>query len=658
MSGVWLLLQLVFGFAVVLAPGALVARTIGVRSVSATLAWSLAVVFAALAVTFLVGGSLTLTLVLVLAGGAAALAVGIHRQQPGRLVAIHGSVPHRSAVAGVGALVGLLLWHVAGHVGGDGFFHLARIQKLLAFGDLSLSSANEFPDGGLHPGYAFPLWHGFLALVAKTSGAEPVDVVLHAPTVLAPLLVLVVYEAGWALFRRPVPAAASVAAGVAIAAMAPCARRRAHRARAPGDGIQTGARARRARAGPRGGTEADDCDPRDRRSGLARPCGRSTRRTRSSSGSRSQGSWRCDGSGSAGTRAKEGWRSPRSSSRPGSSSPGFCPSIADTASVAPDASERTRAFDQYAGQLTGTADRFSVVPELFGRTGAVAVAALLLIPLAGLASRRRWAAYVVGGSLAVFVLCLVPWVFTPFSDVVSLSQSRRLAGFLPFAFALAGGMGVLARLLGRATAPVALAVGIVLQLAYPGDFGYALDHGGPAWATWIAVLGVLVALGLGFRRRPPLERTAALASALVLLPTYAHGLTHWTPSDARRPNPLTDSLVAAVHERGSGRRDRLRHSGGELPPRRPRADPRVCQPARARRRHGREPAAGAGGGVPPLRPDRRPRHPARVRRDLASSSTATDSPGSVPTCRSSTATSGGSSTGSEARLGPRVRSPP
>ena len=133
----------------------------------------------------------------------------------------HLKVPHRGAVAGIGAILGLLLWHVAGHVGGDGFFHLARIQKLLAFGDLSLSSANEFPDGGLHPGYAFPLWHGFLALVAKTSGAEPVDVVLHAPTVLAPLLVLVVYEAGWALFRRPVPAAASVAAGVAIAAMAP-----------------------------------------------------------------------------------------------------------------------------------------------------------------------------------------------------------------------------------------------------------------------------------------------------------------------------------------------------------------------------------------------------------------------------------------------------
>ena len=66
MSGLWLLLQLVFGFSVVLAPGALVARTLGVRGASATLAWALALVFAALAVTFVVHGSLGLTLVLLL----------------------------------------------------------------------------------------------------------------------------------------------------------------------------------------------------------------------------------------------------------------------------------------------------------------------------------------------------------------------------------------------------------------------------------------------------------------------------------------------------------------------------------------------------------------------------------------------------------------
>jgi hypothetical protein len=59
----------------------------------------------------------------------------------------------------------------------------------------------------------------------------------------------------------------------------------------------------------------------------------------------------------------------------------------------------------------------------------------------------------------------------------------------------------------------------------------------------------VVALGVGFRRRPPLEQTAALASALALLPTYAHGLTHWSASEARTPNPLSQGLISAVHER-------------------------------------------------------------------------------------------------------------
>ena len=223
MSEVALLARLVFGFAVVLAPGAVLARALGVRRASATLAWALGIVFASLAVTFLVSASLDLTLVLVLGAGAVALPAALRRRRP-ELVSNHHKRRFsraRVVVLAAGAVLGLLLWHVSGHVGGDGFFHLARIQKLLAFGDLSLGSANEFPDGGLHPGYAFPLWHGFLALVAKVSGADPADVVLHGPTVLAPLAVLIAYEAGWALFRRVVPATASAAAGVALVAMAP-----------------------------------------------------------------------------------------------------------------------------------------------------------------------------------------------------------------------------------------------------------------------------------------------------------------------------------------------------------------------------------------------------------------------------------------------------
>jgi hypothetical protein len=535
-----LLVQLVLGFAVVLAPGALVARALGVRRLSATLAWSLVVVFAALAVTFLVSASLDLTLVLLVVAGLAA--VPFARRQRGT------GVPGRGWVFAAGATLGGLLWHVSGNVGGDGFFHLARVQKLLAFDDLSLHALDEFPDGGLHPGYAFPLWHGLLALVAKISGADPVDVVLHGPTVVAPLAAVVGYEAGWALFRRVVPAATSAAAGIALVAMAP-----AH-----------------------GGAFTSLALPATVSRHLLLPAALAlaVEATRTPTlpllGSAAAASfvlavvhptyalflW-IPFSGFLAVR----WLWRRADGRAGLLALGalvvpaaaffawLLPVVGDTASVDPGAAERVRGFEQYAGQLSGDSDRFSLVPELFSRTGAIAVAALLLLPLAGLAARRRWAAYVVGGALAVLVVCLVPWLFTPFSDVVSLSQSRRLAGFVPLPFALAGGMGVLAGLIGPVVAPVALAAGIVFQILYPGDFGYTLETGGPALVTWFAVVGAIVAFAFGFRGGASLERRAALASALVLLPTYVHGLTHWTPSGARPPNPLSASLIEAARER-------------------------------------------------------------------------------------------------------------
>ena len=207
------------------------------------------------------------------------------------------------------------------------------------------------------------------------------------------------------------------------------------------------------------------------------------------------------------------------------------PVVRSTASVSPGAAERARGFEHYAGQLSGTADRFSLAPEVFGRTGAVAVAALLLVPLTALASRRRWAAYVVGGSLAIFAITLVPWLFTPFADVVSLSQARRLAGFVPFGFALAGGMEVLAALLGPVAAPVALVSGIVLQWQFPGDFGYALDEGGPAWATWVAVAGARrrarprPARGCGRAWREPRSPRRCFSCRRIV-----HGLSDWSAS--------------------------------------------------------------------------------------------------------------------------------
>jgi hypothetical protein len=226
------------------------------------------------------------------------------------------------------------------------------------------------------------------------------------------------------------------------------------------------------------------------------------------------------------------------------------PVVRDTASVSPGADEVDRGLDQYAGQLdVYSDDLYALAPELFGRSGAVAVAALALVPLAGLAARRRWAAYVLGGSLAVLALGLIPWLFTPFSDIVSLSQARRAAGFLPLAFAFAGGLAVAARLLRVWVLPTALVAGIALQLAYPGDFDYELTDGGPALVTWLAALGGAAALVVGLRR-PSLERPGlgGLAAAFLLLPVAVHGLWNWSPSDARPPSPLSPGLVEALRE--------------------------------------------------------------------------------------------------------------
>lgn len=542
MSSVFLLVRLAVATGIVLAPGAIVARALGVRGTSATLAWGLAVVFGALGLTFLVQGSLALTLVLLLLAGAVAAVPALRRPALPTL-------PGRWQVWLAGAVLGLLLWHVAGEIGGDGLFHLARVRKLVALPDLSLSAVDEFADGGLHPGYAFPLWHGLLALVAKVAHVDPAKVVLHEASILAPLAVLVAYEAGYALFRRAVPAAAAAAAGVALVAMAP-----GHGGAYTALGLP--ATASRQILVPAALALALAATQAPSRGVLASAAAASLALAVVHP-TYALFLWIPFGGFLA---VRWAWR--REPVRPGVLALGalvvpaaaffawLLPVVRSTASVSPDAAERARSLDQYAGQLhVRSTDSFSLAPEIFGRSGAVAVAGLLLIPLTMFAAKRRWAAYVVGGSLAVFAITLLPWVFAPFSDAVSLSQSRRLAGFLPFAFAFAGGMTVLAALAGRFTAPLALGAGVLFQWLFPGDFGYRLEDGGPAWATWVAVAGALVALAFGFRRWRGVERAAGLACALFLLPVFVHGLLDWSPSPGRPPSPLTAGLVEALRTR-------------------------------------------------------------------------------------------------------------
>jgi hypothetical protein len=221
----------------------------------------------------------------------------------------------------------------------------------------------------------------------------------------------------------------------------------------------------------------------------------------------------------------------------------------------PSGQEVRRAFAQYPGQLTGGFDHYHVAERLFTRSGAVAIAALLCVPLALFEPRRRWAAWVLGGTLAVFALTLVPFVFPRFADAVSISQARRLLGFIPYPYAVAGGATVLAGLLGLFAIPLALAAGIVLEHAYPGDFGYRFQGLTPAWPTWVAVAGGLVALLVGtfrrLRKRGDVdvhlhrEALAALAVAAFAIPVAVHGFSHWTRVGTGS-GALTRGLIRAV----------------------------------------------------------------------------------------------------------------
>jgi hypothetical protein len=231
------------------------------------------------------------------------------------------------------------------------------------------------------------------------------------------------------------------------------------------------------------------------------------------------------------------------------------PLARETVSVNPSADELARALQHYKGQLDVFSNGdYRLAPEVLGRAGAVAVLALFAVPLAGFAARRRWGALVIGGFLAVLVLVLLPSLFTHFADAVSISQARRAAGFVPFPFAVAGGAAVLARLLSIGALPVGLGAGIAFQLAYPGDFGYALHEGGPALATWVALFGSAAALVLGLvlpRRLTGLDRVGAISAAtaaLAVLPVVLHGFTHWDERPAAA-NGLTLGVVTALRER-------------------------------------------------------------------------------------------------------------
>jgi hypothetical protein len=538
--GLWL--RLVAASLVLLLPGALVARAARLRGASATVAWGLGALGPALLLVFVVHSSILLALLVLGILGLLAL--------PFALRVVSGPPAWDTlAVSLFGLAFGIALWHVAGVVGGDALFHLGRVEKLYSFGDLHVRSVDEFADGGLHPGYAFPLWHAFLALVAKVGGTSPTQVMLHEPSAIAPVAFAVVYEAGLALFRSAWLGASVLLAAVSTAMLA------------PGHGGSF------ALLSQPGTLDRHVLVPAAltlfflflRHPGWAlglslAVVGVEILLVHTSTAVflgiplvgflvgryvLSRNDLRSTVAALAALFAPAGavlaW---------------LLPLVRETKSHSPSTGELERGLQKYADELNVDGlHHYALRPEVVSRAGAVAVAGLVLVPLAALAGRQRWAAYVLGGTLTVLAIELIPSVFPRFADAVSLSQARRAAGFVPLPFALAGGTAVLTGFAGPIVLPVALATGIVLQVEYPGDFGPGLETGGPAWATWVAAAGGAVAIVVGLVRSRRIEArnwVAACAVLLFCLPVAVHGFRDWTPATSHDRHALTPGLLHAL----------------------------------------------------------------------------------------------------------------
>jgi hypothetical protein len=551
--GLWV--RLAAATLLVLLPGVLVARCLGQRTAAAAFAASVTLVGAGLALTFALGASLDVALAFELAAGAVALVWSLAGREA-REVRLPGTARFTRgvlAVAGLGLGVGM--WFVQGAFSGDAFFHLGRVRKLDTLGSLSLHDVGEFAHGGLHPGYAFPLWHAWLAFVARLAGVDPTSVAAHESSVLVPLALVLAFEMGWAIFRSAGLAVAVVLAQVAFKAFAPghagvypflwepgtvatqlfvpaaaalffqFARRPAW----PGAVMLAAASGTLALVHP---TYALF---------LAIPLGAfvvaRTLLTRAADFRN-------------GVLAFAVFALPM-----GLAFLWLYPVIQQTIPVSPGPKQLANNLYHYRADLVRhSLTRYSLAPARLDRNGSVAVAALLLAPLALLARRRRWSALVLGGTVAVLGIELWPLVFPHFSDAVSLSQARRASGFIPFAVALAGGAAIIGRF-SRALALLGgLASGIWLEVAYAGDFGIRAPRTEPAVIVWFALYGCIAALVIGallaWRRRDPpspvpSERgaTAAVAVFLFVLPVAVHGFANWTPATPHDGNALTPGLI-------------------------------------------------------------------------------------------------------------------
>jgi hypothetical protein len=417
-------------------------------------------------------------------------------------------------VVGLGILCGFVLV-VGPQFGqrGDWVEHLGRTRKIAELPELvSLESIQLVgPDIGLHPMYAFPLWHGVMAFIARFVALDSEFVVMHLATLLAPIAAVTAFHAGRIVFG-------TTALGVATAVVQltwisiPWKISQLDRLAEPGHVVivilylvAIGATFSYLR--------------RREFNSLALLAATSLAMTLLHAsyvphmliplGSFLLLHFAVERD------VKLAWD-------------GLAvlvaillPFLIYLPWIYPTASAEGTSLDP-AGQLATSTETYRTLIDVAGlsvrmgadavmRAGALLVAGTLLIPACIFAIRKRWGAFVVGGFLGLAIMLMTYPGFMFLVDLMNISQSRRLVLFIPVAFMVVAGACVIARQ--RLALIGALVIGAVLWIAYPGDFGYWMHTAGPGWVAWVAVAAAVVGIvAVLWRKLPQIAAPARYAT--------------------------------------------------------------------------------------------------------------------------------------------------
>jgi hypothetical protein len=523
-------------------------------TIAASLAVSLTAVVVALALVFAFGMSIVFAELVLLAVVLVALVPAAANEACARTS--RTDLRALAATLGLSVVYSGVVWWAARPARSDALFHLARVRKLAELDSLAtLSTVDEFKDGGLHPGYVFPLWHGVDALIARLAGVDPTQVLLYLPAILVPLALVLAYAAGSEVFRSPFGGFAFVLAQVAyFGFFRP----------------DTGA----------GGTGRFETLTQPQSATLmlvataviALAFAFMVEGGLLTLACLAQASFALTAIHASYTPILifvlagflvarmiliRGWEPllTRAGAALGAMTVPFAlilvmllPVISGGVAFTPSAAYRQHETNRYGELVSHVGDWITMNPGAIVRVGTLVVGGLLVVPLVMLASSRLWAALVAGGTLVVLGILVSPPAFTTAADLLSLSQARRIPQFLPIPFAIVGGCILLTRFRALGVL-VGAGLGAALVLLFPGTFTYVYSAGGPGWVVWVAAGGGLAALVIGafvHRDGPdPGPWTVGITMSslvpLVVAGFMAYGKPAWGPL-------LPSDVVTAIRE--------------------------------------------------------------------------------------------------------------